>query len=224
MPVTQGGLEPATIINNNTGETVLCMFNPYEYAITKKNEFEKGETKGLNVPRIRFKQGGAQTLKLQLFFDTYDKKMDVRAHTEGLWRMMMVDEDRADQQTGKSQPPIVTFRWGRFEFQAVITSLTQKMTLFLKDGTPVRTTVDIDLQQIADPAAYARQNPTSGGGVAPKTRTVHAGDRLDLIAWEEYGDATRWRLIAEANDITDPLHLPSGQVLAIPPIKESLPY
>jgi len=84
--------------------------------------------------------------------------------------------------------------------------------------------VDIDLQQIADPAAYARQNPTSGGGVAPKTRTVHAGDRLDLIAWEEYGDATRWRLIAEANDITDPLHLPSGQVLAIPPIKESLPY
>ena len=219
MPATRGGLEPATLINMNTGETVLCMFNPYEYAITKRNQFEEGETKGLNVPRIRFKQGGAQTLKLQLLFDTYGERIDVRAHTDGLWRMMMVDEDKTDQRTNKSEPPHCIFQWGRFEFEAVITRMDEKLTLFLKDGTPVRTLVNISLQQVVDEEEHAKQNPTSGGGVAPKTRLLNASDRLDLIAWEEYGDATQWRLIAAANQIADPLHLRAGQVILVPPLE-----
>ena len=66
---------------------------------------------------------------------------------------------------------------------------------------------------------HQRQNPTSGGGVAPKTRTLYAGDRLDLIAWEEYGDSTRWRLIADANGLLDPLRLQPGRVIVIPPLE-----
>ncbi|MBC7316581.1 MAG: LysM peptidoglycan-binding domain-containing protein, partial [Chloroflexi bacterium] len=129
------------------------------------------------------------------------------------------DEDRADQRTGKSEPPHCIFQWGRFEFEAVITKMDEKFTLFLKDGTPVRTVVNITLQQVIDEEAHAKQNPTSGGGTAPRTRIVYAGDRLDLIAWEEYGDATRWRRIAEANGITDPLRLRPGQILMIPPLE-----
>jgi nucleoid-associated protein YgaU len=94
------------------------------------------------------------------------------------------------------------------------------MTLFLKDGTPVRTVVDISLQQVIDETAFERQNPTSGGGSAPKTRVLYAGDRLDLIAWEEYGDSTLWRRIAQANDLIDPLHLPQGRVIVVPPLEE----
>lgn len=219
MPTTRGGLEPAIIINKNTGERVSCMFNPYEYTITKQNTYEQASTKGLNIPRIRFKQGGAQTLTLRLLFDTYGEGEDVRTFTAPLWRMMMVDEDRADQRTGKSEPPHCIFQWGRFEFEAVITKMDEKFTLFLKDGTPVRTVVNITLQQVVDEEAHAKQNPTSGGGIAPRTRILYAGDRLDLIAWEEYGDATRWRHIAEANKITDPLRLRPGQILMIPPLE-----
>lgn len=217
MPTTRGGLEPAVIINKNTQEAVPCMFNPYEYTISKKNTYESAETKGRNIPRIRFKQGGAQTLKLKLLFDTYAEGMDVHAYTAPLWKMMMVDEDKANQRTGKSEPPHCILRWGRFEFEAVITTMSQKPTLFLKDGTPVRTVVDITLQQVIDEEEHEGQNPTSGGGVAPKTRLLYAGDRLDLIAWEEYGECAKWRLIAEANDIIDPLRLRSGQVIIIPP-------
>ncbi len=219
MPTTRGGLEPAVIINKNTGERVPCMFNPYEYTISKQNTYEPASTKGLNSPRVRFKQGGAQTLTLRLLFDTYGQGEDVRTYTAPLWRMMMVDEDRADQRTGKSEPPHCIFQWGRFEFEAVITKMDEKFTLFLKDGTPVRTVVNISLQQVVDEEAHAKQNPTSGGGTAPRTRILYAGDRLDLIAWEEYGDATRWRRIAEANGITDPLRLRPGQIIMIPPLE-----
>jgi len=219
MPTTRGGLEPAVIINKNTGDRVLCMFNPYEYSISKQNSYEQASTKGRNIPDVRFRQGGAQTLTLRLLFDTYAEGEDVRNHTAPLWQMMMVDEDKTDQRTNKSEPPHCIFQWGRFEFEAVITRMDEKLTLFLKDGTPVRTLVNISLQQVVDEEEHAKQNPTSGGGVAPKTRLLNASDRLDLIAWEEYGDSTQWRLIASANQIADPLRLRAGQVILVPPME-----
>jgi nucleoid-associated protein YgaU len=46
--------------------------------------------------------------------------------------------------------------------------------------------------------------------------TVRAGDSLQSIAYEHYRDATRWREIAEANGIDDPMHLGSGVALTVP--------
>jgi hypothetical protein len=217
MVTTRGGLAPAVIINMDTYETVRCMFNPNEYTLTKQNRWERGETKGKNVPRLKFSQGGSQTLKLQLFFDTYAEGIDVRLHTELLWRMMMVNSNKVNPRSNKSEPPPVTFQWGGLIFTAVITSLSQKYTLFLQDGTPVRTTVDITLEQLADDQDFPRQNPTSGGEVL-RTRIVRAGERLDLIAYQEYEDATQWRRIAEANGLRHPLRLRPGQQLVIPPL------
>jgi nucleoid-associated protein YgaU len=218
MATTRGGLEPATIVNKDTDEVVRCMFNPHEYTLTKQNRWQRGETKGKNVPRIKFSQGGAQTLKLQLFFDTYAEGTDVREHTNPLWTMMMVNTDKTNPRSNKSEPPPVSFQWGGLQFDAVITSLSQKFTLFLKDGTPVRTTVDISLEQLGDEEDHPRQNPTSGGGDAHRTRIVQAGERLDLIAYEEYEDATQWRRIADANGLEHPLRLRPGQRLVVPPL------
>lgn len=219
MPTTRGGLEPAVLVNKNTGETVPCMFNPFEYTISKSNSYEQAETKGKNIPRIRFQQGGAQTLSLRLLFDSYQEGTDVRVHTGRIWQMMFVDEDKTDQRTGKSEPPHCLFIWGAFQFEAVITQMSEQLSLFLKDGTPVRSTVTVSLQQVMDSEEQPRQNPTSGGGVAPTTRRLDAGDRLDLIAWEAYGDCTKWRLIAAANGIADPLHLRPGAVIIMPPLE-----
>jgi hypothetical protein len=218
MATTRGGLEPAVIVNKDTNDTVRCMFNPHEYTLTKQNRWERGETKGKNVPRLKFSQGGSQTLKLQLFFDTYAEGTDVRTHTDPLWQMMMVNSDKTNPRSNKSEPPPVSFQWGGLVFDAVITNMSQKFTLFFKDGTPARTTVDITLEQLADDQDFARQNPTSGGGEAPRTRLVKAGERLDLIAYDEYEDATEWRRIAQANALTHPLRLRPGQRLVIPPL------
>lgn len=218
MPTTRGDLEPATIINLATEERVYCMFNPHEYTVAKQNSWEKGTTKGKNVPRVKFSQGGAQTLKLQLFFDTYVERTDVRNHTRGLWNMMMVTEEKKNPRNEKSEPPHVAFHWGKFYFRAVITSLSQKFTLFLKDGTPVRTTVDVSFQQVADEEDHERQNPTSGGGPPIRSHTVQAGERLDLIAARVYGDPTKWRRIARENDLSHPMRLTPGRQIVIPPL------
>jgi nucleoid-associated protein YgaU len=40
--------------------------------------------------------------------------------------------------------------------------------------------------------------------------------RIDLLAWKYYGDCALWWVIAEANDIINPLELETGRVLRIP--------
>ena len=185
MATTKGGLEPATITNVDTSETVRCMFNPHEYTLTKQNRWERGKKKGKNVPKLKFTQGGAQQLKLQLFFDTYADGSDVREHTDSLWRMMMVNADKVNPRSNKSEPPPVMFQWGGLVFAAVITNMSQKFTLFLKDGTPVRATVDISLEQLGR-ARLSATKPDLGWGRCAQDahrqgRRAHRPDRLRRV-------------------------------------------
>ena len=46
--------------------------------------------------------------------------------------------------------------------------------------------------------------------------TVSDCDRIDLIAYKHYGDVRLWWVIAEFNNITNPLELHAGTVLRIP--------
>jgi hypothetical protein len=45
---------------------------------------------------------------------------------------------------------------------------------------------------------------------------VQPGVTLDRICAMYFGDSTRWRSIAQANSVADPLALRPGQLLSIP--------
>ena len=196
------------------GLSVDCMFNPYEYTVSKTNSYAENTRNRSKTPKFEFKKAGAQTLKLSLIFDTYEKQEDVSRTTSKLWKFM--EPKTAESGNKKAEPPQVAFDWGVFRFIAVITNMTQKFTLFTMDGTPVRAKVDVTFTQHTDVNDYAYQNPTSGGGPIQRVWSVVQGDRLDAIAADVYGDATRWRAIAEYNHIVNPLTLRPGQQLTIP--------
>ncbi|MEZ4728404.1 MAG: LysM peptidoglycan-binding domain-containing protein [Caldilineaceae bacterium] len=105
---------------------------------------------------------------------------------------------------------------GKLYFVAYITQMTQKFTLFAHDGTPVRAEVDVTFTQYVDLDDYPEQNPTSGGGPIDRIWQVRAGDRIDTIAAQVYGSATKWQLIANYNQLNDPTALRPGQQLLIP--------
>jgi hypothetical protein len=218
---TQSAGSPAraALVNiDSGGPPIPCMFNPNEYAFSKQNNWSLGQTKGSNMPRVEFGGGQPATLKLELFFDTYAVKLDVRKeYTDAIWELTMVDEDLKDKKNKKGRPPRVRFQWGKaWSFEAVITSISQRFTLFLEDGTPVRATLDVSFQQIKDEKFFPRQNPTSGGSGGGRLWTVRAGDTLAWISYKEFGDSTRWRLIAEANRLSSVRRLRPGTVLEIP--------
>jgi len=202
-------------LDNHT--RIEVMFNPKEYTITKTASWGVQDTPGSNIPHFEFSSGEPQTLTVQLFFDTYFEKTDVRNHTKKLAKLMEVSiEDEGPAH--RLRPPKVKFHWGlTWSFKAVITSMTQHFTLFLPTGTPVRATVDVTFQQIEDERHFPAPNPTSGGGAGRRTHVVEAGETLDWIAYEELGNSRHWRHLAETNRIMDPLRIGAGTVLAIDP-------
>lgn len=213
----QTNMQKATIINLDTGVSIACQFNPGEYTFRKRNQWKETPNKGNDVPTFDFSGGKPATLKLKLFFDTTETGEDVRLkYTNDIWNIMKVNPDKVNPRTGKGEPPECRFMWGKvWHFTAVITNISQKFTMFLADGTPVRATLDVTFQQIKDDQKYPFQNPTSRSEYR-KTRVVRQGDRIDLIAFEEFGDPNRWYELAKFNNISNPMELQAGQVLDIP--------
>ncbi len=214
-------LVKATIRNLDTQKKVTCLFNPTDYSFSKSVGWAEAADRGANVPTLEFTGGQPAVLTLKLFFDTNDTGEDVRTkYTNDLWDLAMVNRDMLDPKTNKGRPPRCMFEWGSaWSFEAVVTSISTNFTMFLEDGTPTRASVDLSLKQAKDPGSFPAQNPTSGGVAGHKRHTVQQRETLDLIAAREYGDASQWRHIAEANGIDDPLRLKPGMILTLPPVE-----
>lgn len=208
----ESGFEKAQIRNLETKNVVDCMFKPKELSLSKTNTYNPEKVKEKDVPNLEFGGGDNEVLTMQLFFDTYQTGDDVRKYTKHVWNLMYVPED-------KKRPPQCQFEWGLFiSFKAYITSISQKFTLFLSDGRPVRSTLDVSFKQATNEKSMAAQNPTTVSKPGYRTRRVMQGETLEWIAFEEYGDANRWRFIADTNKLDDPRSLKEGLVLAIPPL------
>ena len=223
MLITKGGLIPATIYEvtesgaPKLGPAITFMFNPKEYTVSQQNNYREVET-GDGNSKVELTSAGYQQLQLrQLVFDTYDLGIDVTLITRLLWELMKPVEPEGTGDDAKPTARYVAFQWGTFRFVAVITSVTQKYTLFTSLGIPVRAMVDITFKQFTNRGIWPWQNPTSGGGPLDRIWTVKAGDRIDFISANVYGDSTLWRDIAEYNKLEDPFRLRPGTELAIPP-------
>ena len=206
------------------GESIRVdfMFNPKEYSVSKSNSWNAdGANRGNDTTALHFGGGQPKSLKLNLFFDTYKEGTDVRRDsTDKLFKMMEINPKLPEGSTTETTgaPPKLKFAWGTvWSFLCYLESLSVQFTLFLADGTPVRATADLQLKQAVDEKAQPNTNPTSGGDGGEHVWVVGPRDRLDLIAFREYGDAKRWRVIADANGLANPLALTAGQRLVIPP-------
>jgi len=218
--VELSSLARAVIINldKSFSEPVKVMFNPKDYSFSKQNDWKESKNPAGNVPQFEFGGGKPTSLTMQLFFDTFTLRADVRKlYTDALWKLMLVDPDLADTKTSKGRPPKVRFLWGKSgSFDAVISMIKQQFTLFLDDGTPVRSTVDVTFTEVKDAKLIEAQNPTSGGAGGERLWRVQAGETLSLIAYKAYGDTGRWRAIAEANNLYQLRDLEPGTLLEIP--------
>jgi nucleoid-associated protein YgaU len=119
---------------------------------------------------------------------------------------------------GGSPPKFVTFSWGSTQLpKAAPLSISIQYAMFHPNGDPMRAFVDLELAQADDSSPPGQaQNPTTRGTAGLRSRIVQDGDSLHSIAYQSYGDATRWRVIAEANGVDDPLRIERGTALSIP--------
>ncbi len=217
-----GELSKATLSNldDSSAQAITVHFNPTEYSLSKSNSWEPVKIVGSNVPRMEFTSGGSVSLGLELLFDTYEARQDVRAYTDKIFELTKISSKTVDKTTKVGRPPRVMFSWGKvFNFPSVITSFSVQYVLFLSDGTPVRARVSLTLVECEDASAKSAQNPTSQGTLGQKVYVVKPGDTLDRIAYQEYSDSSAWRFLADVNNLDNPMDLRPGQVLAIQPLE-----
>jgi hypothetical protein len=213
-------------LQTETGQRIDCLFNPAQLTLTKSNHWVADLVPGRASPNLYFTGGLGGALSASLTLDTTSDGSAVTVHTGKLLKLMAVDQKLPgyDNATGRGRPPWVKFHWGDFHsFAGVIVDLHIDFTYFAADGTPLRAIAVLVLRQYAEEGDFGPQNPTSGTPEPERVHRVRTGETLDRIAAIYYGDSGRWRAVAGANGIEDPLALPPGTVLTIPRIDEEGP-
>lgn len=198
---------------------IAFQFNPNELTVKKAAKWNTEPSRGSKKAAPPEFQGAEPgKLTLEMFFDATDTMDDsVVKAVKSLFAACAP----TDTSIGKSKPvpPLVVFHWGALDFfPSYITSVSAKYTLFTPEGTPVRATCTVDLQEMPTPTA--KQNPTSGSLTARRTHQLLEGETLAGVAYAEYGDPALWRPLADANGIDDPFRLIPGQTVMLPAADE----
>jgi len=236
LTITHDGTHP------DISGPIQALFNPGELTRSRRVTWEPlepvNEGGGWTAAPVPLRFGGTdpQTFEVDLFFDTYEARTpasgwqrsasfvlpavpglpgqaseatDVTVLTRRVTRLAEVDQKR-------HRTPICELSWGTFEkiFTGVLTGLTERITLFLADGTPVRSTLSCSfLEADWNNDALALELESSD---VVKTWVVRRHDTLQGIAAAEYGDPRQWRRIATANGVVRPRDVRPGMVLTIP--------
>ncbi len=204
------------------GTRLACLFNPTELAVTVSATWDSNTLPGQSGPTLEYTGGESGTMDLELLFDTTDKGTSVAVHTNALIKLTKIDTKLPGYAAAKNngRPPWVKFHWGTFHsFRCVIDSVTITFVYFSAEGMPLRARASLSMTQYEPDDNWPAQNPTSGTPKPSAAHQVQPGENLSLIAARYYGDATKWRPIADGNGIRDPFRLRPGAIIDIPQLE-----
>jgi hypothetical protein len=193
---------------NKFDEEIEVLFNPNEYSIEDSNKYSWQTVPGLSLPIGQFVSGENSTLSMELFFDTYEKRTDVRTFTKKITGLLSVDKDL-------HAPPVCQFAWGSLKFKGVVEKVSQKFTMFLDTGIPVRATLNVTFRSWKSKTEQLQDIPRQSAD-RTKHKMLNQGEQLWMLAAEEYEDPAHWRSIANANGIDNPRQLKTGRNITVP--------
>ncbi len=213
--LTAGGRAgPPTV--SGPGGSVTFLFPPTEMAVTRTSE-QPSQVLSTNLQGAPEASKDVTTYVLNnLYLEAADVSADVKklatwaAKTSWAWK------------TVKSQKKLVpalpwlTYTWGAALPNVQLTYLSVTYVRFNASGAPTRAKVSIKLSEMEGQGASGSRNPSSGGIGGREARVVVAGDSLARLAEEKYGEARRWRELAEANGLDDALRLRPGRSVYLP--------
>jgi len=237
-------MERVEFLIEETHERVPCLLNPEKLTIERATGVQRagGQLVNYNLSDdpVYYSGRGSTSFQLQLLFDInlpdlFIDTKDVRDLTQPLWQL--TEYVRADELF--DELPKVRFIWGKaWNIRVVISSMSQQFDNMARNGVPERALLNISLLRVSDKFDISRpgspfhptlkdvsveskehlNEPTPDWGV----HILLADERLEQIANRYYGQPYHWRLIANANNIDDPLTIPVGTPLRIPPLNSIL--
>lgn len=207
---------------NSISDTVICSFNPSEYKIT--NEVRYNEKTTLNESHLSFSSLGISQLSLTLYFNSVSPfelyQKDVLQELDFLDAPPVTDITQKIVKTTlinatTHKPPIVQFIWGNLNFTGVVSSVNEHYTMFTSGGKPIRAKLDIVIKEYIEDTFSKKKTPFES---PDRTKWVTLTENMSFweLAHINYGDAGKWRIITEANNIDNPLKIEKGRIIQIP--------
>jgi hypothetical protein len=213
---------------------IAVQFNPTEFTLNKGVQIAEIPIPGLDAPILQFVRGQTETLTLDLFFDTTDTGMDdnatsVTTLTDEFYQLIKIDSNT-------HAPSICHFAWGGHYFpgsnlkdnwasqsrengfDCIVESVRQRFTMFNTLGMPLRATLTVTLREYKTLDKQLQQLRLNSADHT-RTHVVQRGETLNKVANAYYQDSSKWRVIADANTILDPLALQPGVILQLPPLE-----
>ena len=239
-------MERVAFLIEDSGERLGCLLNPESLVLRRQAGIQPRQSAGglvtgaeLADDQLVYSGGGRTELTLDLLFDvslagSSITSEDVRDLTGPLWQL--AENTRPG---GYGRPPLCRFVWGKsWNLPGVVTAVAERLEVFTAAGVPRRSWLRLRMLRALEPVAAQRpprapQAPAElmspGTLRAPEQTTMHellggeaaeGGERLDQLAYQYYGDAAFWRELAALNGVDDPMHIPAGHLLEIPPLSD----
>ncbi len=224
-----------------TNEMLTCLLNPETLVLRRSAGVRVRQSSAsllsgaqLSDDPVLLTGGGRTELELELLFDvtlsgSTVTTEDVRDLTGPLWNL-------AENTVGTDAyrvPPLVRLIWGRrWNIPGVISAISEHLDDFTAEGAPRRSWLKMRLLRVREINAPIPEAPAAAAVAVPleeidletelaeeniRYHIVLEGDRLDAIAFQYYGSASYWRLLASFNGLDTPYALTPGMILSIPP-------
>jgi nucleoid-associated protein YgaU len=212
-------------------DEIAVQYNPNTLAFDKGVHVADINIPGLDSPLKQFVRGSAESLTVELFFDTTESgtganATSVTSLTDAFYGLVKIDP-----QTHAA--PICSFIWGRSfpgdqlptrygnqrrtEFSCVVTDVKQEFKLFSPEGTPLRAVLTVKLEEYV-PLQLQIDQLNLQSADHTRSHVLEQGESLALVSWQYLHDARQWRHLADANRIDDPRRLDAGRILTVPPV------
>ena len=219
---------------DGTSTSIDVQYNPN--SLTLRQEAEASPTStipGLDAPLKQFVRGEAETLTVELFFDTTEQgtgagATSVTELTDPFYGLVKIDPQT-------HAPPICSFIWGkkfpgdslperyknqrRTEFKGVVTDVKQDFKLFSPEGTPLRALLTLTLDEYRPLHQQLQAAEPACPPTTPAAMSSSAATRSPLVAWLHLDDAASLaRTSPTPTTSTIPRRLEPGRTLLVPPL------
>jgi hypothetical protein len=213
IPVTQKARLVSVTSDQQDATEIEVQFNPASLVYTVENSTKQAA--GHPVAE-QFAGQFSGKLAMDLQFDTTDSGSDVRLTTSVIAGFMQGSANASRNNTGASSQaqPLLSFRWGAYEFIGAMESFKEVIDFFSAEGVPLRSLVSIALtrqDQIFSSASDSTNvfGNLSSGSVVP----TGAGDSATGLA-ARGGQPSAARQLGSDNNL-DSLRFTGGASLQV---------
>ena len=205
-------------------DTFKVMFNPESYSLKYENVYQSNYYQGINTSgkSAKYSHSKPQNLSLKLILDNTGVTDSIPSL--GLKKDVYKQVNRFLKLTtnmdGKiHEPKFLKIAWGNLIFDCRLESVDVKYTLFNRSGKPIRAELDTVFISDIEDAKRIKQEKKSSPDLS-HSRTIKGGDKLPLIAQENYGDPAYYIQLARVNNLNNFRKLKTGTTINLPPIEK----